>query len=215
KHLPGIMETYTGLTLSVGGEQEDQGKAFAGLARSYPMALLAIFALLAIPLRSYLQPLIIMSVIPFGIVGAVAGHLIMRQTISFSSVMGIVALSGVVVNASLVLVDTVNRQRAAGKSLRDAVELAAASRFRPIVLTAITTFVGLTPLLLGRSVQAKVLLPMATSMAFGVMFATGITLVLVPCSYIIIEDLVRSWRRPRGARPHAVESSSGSHDEAA
>jgi len=215
KHLPEIMETYPGLTLSVGGEQEDQGKAFAGLARSYPMALLAIFALLAIPLRSYLQPLIIMSVIPFGIVGAVAGHLIMRQTISFSSVMGIVALSGVVVNASLVLVDTVNRQRAAGKSLRDAVELAAASRFRPIVLTAITTFVGLTPLLLGRSVQAKVLLPMATSMAFGVMFATAITLVLVPCSYIIIEDVVRSWRRPRGERPHAVESTSGSHDEAA
>ena len=179
------------------------------------MALLAIFALLAIPLRSYLQPLIIMSVIPFGIVGAVAGHMIMRQTISFSSVMGIVALSGVVVNASLVLVDTVNRQRAAGKSLRDAVELAAASRFRPIVLTAITTFVGLTPLLLGRSVQAKVLLPMATSMAFGVMFATGITLVLVPCSYIIIEDVVRNWRRPRRARPHAVDSRSGSHDEAA
>jgi multidrug efflux pump subunit AcrB len=215
KHLPEIVAAHPGLTLNLEGEQEDQRKAFSGLGRSFPMALLGIFALLAIPLRSYVQPLIIMSVIPFGIVGAVIGHVVMFEKISFPSVMGIVALSGVVVNASLVLVDTVNRLRESGRSLRDAVELAAASRFRPIILTAITTFAGLSPLLFGRSLQAKILLPMATSMAFGVIFATAITLVLVPCSYIIIEDAVRYWSRPRPAGPRAVKSSTGSDEEAA
>ena len=209
---PGLRARFPGITIRTEGEQEDQAKAFGGLLSAYPVALLGIFALLAIPLNSYLQPLIIMSVIPFGIVGAVAGHLLMGRAMSFPSVMGIVALSGVVVNASLVLVATVNRLRDSGHTLREAVELAAAGRFRPIVLTAVTTFVGLTPLMLEGSLQAQVLIPMAISVAFGVIFATAITLLIVPCGYVLLEDLTRFWRRPRASRPRAVERP---HDEAA
>jgi multidrug efflux pump subunit AcrB len=211
--LPQLAQRFPGLRVAFEGEQEDQAKAFGGLLRGYPVALLAIFALLAVPLGSYLQPLIIMSVIPFGVVGAVAGHMIMRQPLSFPSVIGIVALSGVVVNASLVLVTTVNRHRATGRGAREAVELAGAGRFRPIVLTAMTTFVGLTPLMLEGSTQAQVLIPMAISLAFGVVFATAITLILVPCGYVILEDLVRAVRRPRGPRP--VPAVPGTRDEAA
>ena len=175
--------------------------------------MLAIFALLAIPLNSYIQPLIIMSVIPFGIVGAVAGHLLTGRTLSFPSIMGIVALSGVVVNASLVLVVKVNRLRGEGRPLREAVVEGAASRFRPIVLTAVTTFAGLTPLMLEGSLQAQILIPMAISLAFGVLFATFITLLVVPCGYLILEDLARLWSRPRRRRPRPVQLSP--RDEAA
>jgi multidrug efflux pump subunit AcrB len=206
--LPELYRRYPGVRLGSEGELEDQGKAFGGLLAGYPLAMLAIFALLAIPLNSYVQPLIIMSVIPFGIVGAVSGHLLAGRAMSFPSVMGIVALSGVVVNASLVLVVKVNRLREEGKTLREAVVDAAASRFRPIVLTAVTTFAGLTPLMLEGSLQAQILIPMAISLAFGVVFATVITLVLVPCSYLIIEDLTRLWKQPRKRRPKAVKLSS-------
>jgi multidrug efflux pump subunit AcrB len=212
---PELFERYPGLSIVSEGEQEDQQKAFAGLLRGYPVALLAIFALLAIPLRSYLQPLIIMSVIPFGAVGAVAGHLLLGRTFSFPSVIGFVALSGVVVNASLMLVVTVNRHRAEGRSVREAVELAGAGRFRPIVLTAVTTFAGLTPLMLEGSLQAQSLIPMAVSLAFGVVFATAITLILVPCGYVILEDLMRRGRRPRGAGPRPVARTVGTRHEAA
>ena len=202
--LPEMMERFPGITVGRGGELQDQGRAFAGLVKIYPVALLAIFALLAIPLHSYLQPLLIMSAIPFGIVGAVAGHLLLGRPISFPSVMGIVALSGVVVNASLVLVVAVNRHRDEGRSLRDAVELASASRFRPIVLTAFTTFAGLTPLMLEGGSTTATLGPMAISLAFGVVFATAISLILVPCGYVIIEDVLRSTLRGGRWRPRAV-----------
>jgi multidrug efflux pump subunit AcrB len=202
--IPELQQRWPGVSLGSEGELEDQGKAFGGLMAGYPLALLAIFALLAIPLNSYIQPLIIMSVIPFGIVGAVAGHLFAGLSVSFPSIMGIVALSGVVVNASLVLVVKVNRLRDEGRTLREAVVEGAASRFRPIVLTAVTTFAGLTPLMLEGSLQAQSLIPMAISLAFGVLFATVITLVLVPCSYIILEDIARLWKRPHRLRPRAV-----------
>jgi multidrug efflux pump subunit AcrB len=166
-----------------------------------------IYALLAVPLRSYSQPLIIMSVIPFGLVGAIAGHLIGNINLCFMSVVGIVALSGVVVNASLVLVHNINARRASGLSIRDAVVTAGVARFRPIVLTSLTTFAGLTPLMLERSVQAQFLIPMAVSLAFGVIFATGITLLVVPCGYLVLEDLRRA--RPR-MRRRAVTAMSGS-----
>jgi len=203
--LPELRERFPGIDVGTEGEMEDQSKAVGGLSRAYPIALLAIFALLAIPLNSYIQPLIIMSVIPFGVVGAVAGHLIMGHAMSFPSVIGIVALSGVVVNASLVMVATVNRLRADGMSLREAVEESGTARFRPIVLTAVTTFAGLSPLLLETSLQAQILRPMAISMAFGVIFATAITLFMVPCCYLIIEDFQRWWQRPRRPRPRPVK----------
>ncbi len=198
--LPAILAEHPSVRLGMEGEQRDQTRAFGGLLGAYPAALLAIYALLAIPLGSYFQPLIIMSVIPFGMIGAVVGHLLLGRAISFSSVIGLVALSGVVVNASLVLVTAVNRRRAAGASVREAVEESGVARFRPIVLTAVTTFAGLTPLMLERSLQAQMLIPMAISLAFGVLFATAITLILVPCGYLILEDLGRPLRRRRQAR---------------
>ena len=166
------------------------------------LAMLAIYTLLAIPLRSYMQPLIIMLAIPFGLVGAVWGHAILGTDLAIMSVIGIAALGGVVINDSLVMIDFVNRLRSQGTSLHDAVMQAGSRRFRPILLTTVTTFLGLTPLLLERSLQAQFLIPMAISLAYGVLFATFITLVLVPSTYLILEDiqhlsqrLVRSIRR--------------------
>jgi len=187
--LPRILSDYPGMSYGMEGIQQEQAKAFAGLLRWYPVALFVIYMLLAIPLRSYVQPLLIMSVIPFGLVGAIAGHLIMRQNLSFMSVEGMIALTGVVVNGSLVLVHYVNGRRALGVPLEQAVVEAGVARFRPIILTSLTTFAGLTPLLLETSVQAQFLVPMATSLAFGVLFSTTITLFLVPSGYLIIEDL--------------------------
>jgi multidrug efflux pump subunit AcrB len=153
-----------------------------------------IYALLAIPLRSYGQPLIIMSVIPFGVLGAIIGHLLMGFDLSMMSVMGVVALSGVVVNSSLLLVHYANQMRAGGEGPAEAVRRAGVARFRPVVLTSITTFVGLTPLLLERSVSAQFLIPMATSLGFGVVFATAISLLLLPSLYLILEDAKRLLR---------------------
>jgi multidrug efflux pump subunit AcrB len=149
------------------------------------------FAMLAIPFRSYVQPLIVMSAIPFGFVGAVLGHLAMGYTMSLISVFGVIALSGVVVNDSLVLIDTVNKMRASGMTALEAVVRAGMRRMRPILLTSLTTFMGLAPMIFETSVQARFLIPMAISLGFGVLFATLITLVLVPALYVIVEDLRR------------------------
>jgi len=161
---------------------------------------LIIYALLAIPFRSYIQPLLVMGVIPFGIVGAIWGHVIMGINLTILSFFGIVALTGVVVNDSLVLVDFINRLRASGHSVREAIREAGKARFRPIILTTVTTFAGLTPLLLERSLQARFLIPMAVSLAFGVVFATFITLILVPVSYQILEDIASFFSRLFGWR---------------
>ena len=156
--------------------------------RGFLIALVVIFALLAIPFKSYLQPLIVMSAIPFGLIGAVLGHVLMGLDLTILSMFGIVALTGIVVNDSLVMVDFINRRVRGGIPLFEAVREAGAARFRPILLTSLTTFAGLTPLLLERSVQAQFLIPMAVSLAFGVLFATGIILVGVPVGYVILED---------------------------
>ena len=145
--------------------------------------------LLAVPLKSYVQPLIIMSVIPFGAVGAILGHLIMGWDVVFFSVLGIVALSGVVVNASLVLVHYVNTQRDKGLSVLDSVREAGMVRFRPIFLTSITTFIGLVPLMFEGSTAARPLVPMAIALGYGVLCAAFVTLFLVPCGYVILGDL--------------------------
>jgi multidrug efflux pump subunit AcrB len=198
--LPQLLADHPGLSYSLAGEQREQSKVIAGMLRSYGLALILIYSLLAIPLRSYAQPLIIMAVIPFGLVGAIGGHLIMRQpALSMMSVFGVVALSGVVVNSSLVLVHYVNSRRAAGASAAEAARDAGTVRFRPILLTSITTFAGLTPLLLERSVSAQFLIPMAISLAFGVAFATLITLFLVPSLYLVLDDAQRLLRWRKGA----------------
>lgn len=197
--VPGLIADYPDVTYSLEGEQREQRKMMGALIRDYGFALVLIYALLAIPLRSYGQPLIIMSVIPFGLVGAIAGHLIMDMSLSMMSVFGVVALSGVLVNSSLVLVHTVNRRRSAGATTREAVVEAGTTRFRPIVLTSVTTFVGLAPLLMEPSMGAQFVIPMAVSMAFGVLFASLLSLFLVPCGYIILEDLIALLHRSGGS----------------
>ena len=184
-----LTRDYPGVFYTWEGEQREQQETMEGMLSGYPLALLIIYALLAIPFRSYLQPFIVMSAIPFGLVGAVWGHLIMGMDLTILSMFGIVALSGVVVNDNLVMVVYINRFRDRGGHLADAVRQAGVARFRPILLTSLTTFVGLVPLILEKSVQAKFLIPMATSLAFGVLFATGISLMLVPASYLVLEDL--------------------------
>lgn len=187
--MPRLEAEFDGLEVSLVGEQREQGEVFSSLGPNFLLAMFVIFSLLAIPLRSYIQPLVIMSAIPFGFVGAVVGHLVMGFELSFVSALGIIALSGVVVNDSLVLVDTSNRYRRAGASAWDAIVNAGARRFRPILLTSLTTFFGLLPMIFETSVQAKFLIPMAISLGFGVLFATFIILLLVPAFYMVVEDL--------------------------
>ncbi len=202
--MPQLLAEHPGLSYRLHGEQREQAKVVGGLIRGFGIALVMIYALLAIPLRSYSQPLIIMAVIPFGLVGAILGHLLMGSGLSMMSVFGTVALAGVVVNASLVMVHYVNRRREEGDPLESAVRAAGVARFRPIVLTSLTTFAGLTPLLLEKSVSAQFLIPMAISLAFGVVFATVVTLFLVPSAYMILEDLRMALRRT--PTPAVVES---------
>jgi multidrug efflux pump subunit AcrB len=203
--LPELAKDHPGLAYGFSGQQREQQKTMIGMVRDTVLALILIFALLAVPLRSYFQPLLIMSVIPFGVVGAVAGHLIMGINMSMMSVFGIVALTGVVVNSSLVLVHYINRRREMGDPLVRAVRDAGVARFRPIVLTTMTTFSGLTPLLLEQSMGAKFLIPMATSLAFGVLFATSISLFLLPAGYVILDDLQGLVRRVRAGKPDHEE----------
>ncbi len=174
--------------MAIGGEGEQQLDSLSDLFSTFPLAMMAIFALLAIPLKSYTQPLIIMSVIPFGAIGAVVGHFIMGADLVFFSLLGIIALSGVVVNASLVLVVSINRLRDEGVGMVEAVSKAGMLRFRPIILTSATTFIGLVPLMLNANPATFFIIPMAISLAFGVLFATVITLFLVPSLYVILHD---------------------------
>ncbi|MGD8340371.1 MAG: efflux RND transporter permease subunit, partial [Gammaproteobacteria bacterium] len=177
------------------GEQEERAESMGSLFGLIPLALLVIYSILAIPLKSYLQPFVIMSVIPFGIIGAIVGHLVMGMPLQVFSILGMLALSGVVINSSLVLVDYINRQRRQGMDVVEAVTRAGIVRFRPILLTSITTFVGLMPLMLTKSSETIWFTPMAVSLGWGVMFATVITLFLVPCLYLALEDL-HVWRAP-------------------
>jgi multidrug efflux pump subunit AcrB len=193
--IPGILSRHPGVEFHLAGEAEARAEALGGLIRMSVVALLVIYALLAIPLRSYLQPLVVMSSIPFGLLGAILGHFIMRQDLVFFSILGIVALSGVVVNASLVLVDYVNRQRRSGAmAAEQAVIAAGVTRFRPIILTSLTTFIGLVPLMINRDFDTILFVPLAISLGFGVVFATTVTLLLIPALYMVLEDFQR-WVR--------------------
>lgn len=190
---PALRKNHPGLAISLSGRQEDRKESMASLARGLLMAILLVYVLLAIPFNSYTQPLIIMISIPFGIIGAVLGHVIMGYSLSLISFFGVVALSGVVVNDSLILIDFANREHLKGKSRKQAVLHAGIARFRPIMLTTLTTFLGLAPMIWETSRQAKFLIPMAISLGFGILFATFITLGLVPCLYLIIDDFKKAW----------------------
>lgn len=187
--LPSLNLQFPALSYSFEGHQAEIRDSVSSLIMGLCMALLCIYGLLAIPFKSYLQPVIIMFCIPFGMIGAVAGHLLMGYSLSVMSLFGLVALSGVVVNDSLVLIDLANRQRRTGIKTTNAVLHAGIQRFRPILLTTLTTCGGLAPMILETSRQARFLIPMAISLGFGIMFATFITLIMVPSLYLLLEDM--------------------------
>jgi len=186
--LPQLRADFPGITWSFEGSQAEMRESTQALWGGFGMAMLIIYALLAIAFRNYLQPLIVMGAIPFGIVGAVIGHIVLGYDLSLISLMGVIALSGVVVNDSLIMIDYANKRRD-DHSVFDAIHEAGVRRFRPIILTTLTTFGGLAPIILETSQQAAYLIPMAISLGFGIVFATGIILVIVPCLYMILEDV--------------------------
>ena len=187
--LPALEAKFPGVRFGLAGEQEERNDAMGGLAQGALLSLVLIYTLLAVPLRSYIQPLVIMSVIPFGAVGAIFGHWVMGMDLLFFSLLGMAALSGVVVNASLVLVDFVNRRRREDMPVEEALITSCGARFRAIILTSVTTFVGLIPLMSNMTPATAPFVPMAISLAYGVLFATFITLFYVPVLYRIVEDL--------------------------
>ena len=211
EYLPSLLKNYPGVQSAIAGRVQEEMDSVAEQIRDFALSLMIIFALLAIPLRSYSQPLLIMSVIPFGVVGAVFGHMVLGMTMSSLSFFGIIAVAGVVVNDSLVMVDFVNKARAQGVSIKDAAVEAGCKRFRAILLTSLTTFIGLVPIILETSLQAQIVIPMAVSLAFGVLFATVITLVLIPCQYVALEDvkhLGRKWfKKGESEQPTEVVTS--------
>ncbi len=181
---PILRAKYPGIILQFSGNQEEASESLNSLSIGTVLALLAIFAALAIPMRSYSQPLLVMSIIPFAAGGAILGHLLLQLSISIVSIMGILALSGIVINNSLILIEFANRARTSGKSLEDAIVTAACRRFRPIFLTSITTFFGLAPMVFESSRQAQMLIPMAVSIGFGILFTSVICLIFLPVLYV-------------------------------
>ena len=193
-----LKNRYPGLRYSMEGQGKEQKESMADVRRGFLIALFVIYALLAVPFKSFTQPLVVMTAIPFGIVGAILGHLMMGFNLSILSMFGIVGLTGVVVNDSLVLIHAINRLRQEEKKVEDAVIKAGMLRFRAIILTSLTTFAGLFPMILERSLQAQFLIPMAISLGFGVLFATLITLLIIPSGYMILEDLLSIRNRLKG-----------------
>lgn len=194
--MPELIADYPALEYSLGGEQEEQQESFGDLGTAFLIALLAIYALLAIPFRSYFQPLIIMAAIPFGMIGALFGHLILGIPLGVLSIFGLIALSGVVINGALVMIDFLNENLAAGMKREDAVVEATKSRFRPIVLTAATTFLGVAPITFETSLQAQFLIPMSASLGFGVLLGTGLLLLIVPALAMLqmrAGDRIQRW----------------------
>lgn len=198
--LPSLSERHPTVSFSLSGERAEQDDTFASLGRGFMMALIGIFALLAIPLNSYVQPLVIMAAIPFGIIGALIGHALVGVPVGLFSLFGIIGLTGVVVNDSLVFMDFVNSERADGRTLEDALVNAARQRFRPIFLTSLTTFLGISPLIFERSIQAQFLAPTAVSLGFGILFATLLIMIVVPALAVQEDRLVRWFRGRSRAR---------------
>jgi multidrug efflux pump subunit AcrB len=192
--IPELLARYSGVKFGLGGASEEERTLMNRMILGFVASLFLIYGLLAVPLKSYVQPLVIMAVIPFGFIGAVVGHIVFDVAISMLSIFGLIALAGVVVNDSLILVEFVNRAREEENTIDEALASAGKQRFRAILLTTMTTFVGLLPMLFETSTQAQFVIPMALSLSFGIVFATSITLVLIPCLYRVIYDLRDSKR---------------------
>ena len=186
--IPKLKAKYPSLKYSFEGQAREQKDDLSSLGKNMMIALMIIYVILGAQLRSYIQPIIIMLAIPFGIVGAIFGHIMLGYDLTFISLFGIVALSGVVINDSVVLMDYLNKQHLLGKSLFDSAIASIERRFRPILLTTLSTSLGLLPMLFETSLQAKFLIPMVISLAMGIVFATFIILLLVPCLVMIVED---------------------------
>ena len=186
-----ILNQYQDINFELGGEPKEQAEQLEDIAYKFAIAIFAIYVLLSIPLKSYFKPLIVLAAIPYGMVGAILGHLLFGVNLSVLSLLGVVALSGVVVNDSLLLVVFINRKMEEGFAVKDAIVDSVRTRFRPVVLTSITTFLGIMPLLFNQSTQVLFLKPMAISLGVGILFATTIILLLVPISYIIINDFIK------------------------
>ncbi|SER81722.1 Multidrug efflux pump subunit AcrB [Vreelandella subterranea] len=202
---PDLEANWPGLEVTLGGRQQDTADNLAALRTAMWLMIAALYALLAIPFKSYLQPLLVMAAIPFGIVGAIGGHMLMGFGLSIISLLGMLALSGVVINDALVLIDYANRKRREGMAAREAIVAAATRRLRPIMMTTLTTFLGLAPMILETSRQARFMIPMAISLGFGMLFATLILLILVPCLYLSLENLRERSRTP--PQPHSAGAS--------
>jgi multidrug efflux pump subunit AcrB len=187
--LPKLIQRHPGIKYDLEGQEKRTQESLDSLKRGFALALMGIFFLLASQFRSYIQPIIIMVAIPFGLIGAIAGHIIMGLQLTIVSIFGIVALSGIVVNDSLILIDFINRSVRKGEEINTAVVESGKARFRPVLLTSVTTIAGLSPLLLERSFQAQLLIPMAVSISFGLLVATILTLLYVPALYLIIQDV--------------------------
>jgi multidrug efflux pump subunit AcrB len=196
--LPNLLQRYPGLRVSFEGKQAEIRESVNALFMGLIGVLFVIYVLLAVLFANYTQPLMILLAIPFGTIGAVIGHMIMGYSLSVMSLFGMMALAGVVVNDSLILVEFANKKRKYGLSTLNAVVEAGIQRFRPIVLTTLTTFVGLAPMILETSRQARFLIPMALSLGFGILFATLLTLILIPALYMIIEDIHRMFGKVTG-----------------
>jgi multidrug efflux pump subunit AcrB len=196
--LPAWQRRYPGFDVSLEGRQQQQQEFLAQMKRLMVGTTLVVFGMMAIVFRSYWQPLLILVAIPFGYMGAVMGHLIFGREMSMFSLLGIIACAGVVINDNLVLIDRVNNLRVRGATLWDALLQGGRDRFRPIVLTSVTTFVGLLPITLERSVQAQFLIPMVLSLTFGVLFATAVTLLFVPCLYLLCDSAAVRFNRLLG-----------------
>jgi multidrug efflux pump subunit AcrB len=195
EHLPRWQQQYPSLQMGLDGELEEERDFMNAMIKYMGLSMLVIYGLMAVPFRSYWQPLLVLTAVPFGIMGGIFGHLILNWQISVFSLLGVIACAGVVVNDNLVLIDRVNQLRATGHSLHESLLQGAQDRFRPIILTSLTTFIGLLPIMSETSVQAQFLIPMVTSLAFGVLFATGVTLLLVPCLYLMGEEVGRRLLR--------------------
>jgi multidrug efflux pump subunit AcrB len=205
-----LLVKYPSISYIMEGEQARQAETFGSLQLGIVIVLFAIYCLLALPLKSYVQPVLVMSVIPFGIIGAIIGHWIMGVTLTILSILGLMALTGVVINDSLILVDFINqRHRNAGENLLSAVERAGVVRFRPVMLTSLTTFFGLLPLLMDQSSSAQFLVPMAVSLGFGILFATMITLILIPTNIMIADDIAQYFKSKMSNIRGAVTADEG------
>jgi multidrug efflux pump subunit AcrB len=194
--LPELLKRYPGITYDLEGQEKRTRESLDSLKSGYLLAMMGIFLLLASQFRSYIQPIIIMTAIPFGLIGAILGHLVMGMQFTLISIFGIVALSGIVVNDSLILIDFINRAVRSGAEINTAVVESGKARFRPVFLTSLTTVAGLFPLLLERSFQAQFLIPMAVSISFGLIAATVLTLLYVPALYLIVEDITNLFKSP-------------------